>query len=122
MVSTDISPQLSGRSIPAKLYDCEHPFFFSNFLALQLAANELTSESLDALGGTQIDNAVSYGPFPAAKDQIEQYLSELSRGNVTLGYDRVLHYYFAGFNVSPDNSQRVLALTGSPAANVRDFL
>ncbi|KAL8277367.1 hypothetical protein RQP46_010207 [Phenoliferia psychrophenolica] len=74
-------------------------YMVSTSLATPLKRSGVAVVLLDyAYGGSQIDNSLTYGTSPATKDQVSQYLSDLSSGNAAIGGGRVLHYINTGIN------------------------
>ncbi|BGP12967.1 hypothetical protein JCM10213_006606 [Rhodosporidiobolus nylandii] len=75
MVQSDISPALNAESGSVKLIDY-------------------------AYGGSVIQNGLSgtSASWPAAKDQIATYLTDLDGGSAAVGDGRVLHYFNSGIN------------------------
>ncbi|KAM0747336.1 hypothetical protein T439DRAFT_305693 [Meredithblackwellia eburnea MCA 4105] len=50
-----------------------------------------------AYGGSEIDNSLVYNVYPATKDQIQQYISDVTSKSITLT-SSVLYYYNSGIN------------------------
>ncbi|GAA5826664.1 hypothetical protein JCM11251_002842 [Rhodosporidiobolus azoricus] len=75
MVKSDISPALKQQKSGVKLIDY-------------------------AYGGSVVQNGLSgtSASWPAAKDQIVTYLSDLESGRISVGTGRVLHYFNSGIN------------------------